>query len=82
MTKIAGSIHGPSRAPLPSPCRSRTVTMKGEHQRPGSGVRSTALGASARRQANRRLNTFLAGPLELLPFDDDDPALGGLGFPA
>jgi tRNA(fMet)-specific endonuclease VapC len=33
---------------------------------------------SARRQANRqRLETFLAGPLELLPFDDEDARLAG-----
>ncbi len=33
---------------------------------------------SARRQANRqRLETFFAGPLELLPFDDDDARLAG-----
>jgi tRNA(fMet)-specific endonuclease VapC len=33
---------------------------------------------SARRQANRRrLDTFFAGPLELLPFDDDDARVAG-----
>jgi len=33
---------------------------------------------STRRQANRqRLETFFAGPLELLPFDDDDARLAG-----
>jgi tRNA(fMet)-specific endonuclease VapC len=33
---------------------------------------------SARRQANRqRLETFLAGPLELVPFDDEDARAAG-----
>jgi tRNA(fMet)-specific endonuclease VapC len=33
---------------------------------------------SARRQANRqRLETFFAGPLELLPFDDEDARTAG-----
>jgi tRNA(fMet)-specific endonuclease VapC len=33
---------------------------------------------SARRQANRqRLETFLAGPLELVPFDDEDAHAAG-----
>ena len=33
---------------------------------------------SARRQANRqRLETFFAGPLELVPFDDEDARTAG-----
>jgi len=32
---------------------------------------------SARRQANRRLETFFAGPLELVPFDDEDARAAG-----